>query len=230
MIYNAEKEKYSTTLSVERLESYIKSENDTIDDVMNRYADNIRISQALYPELSVLEVTLRNAIDFVLRKYISETWIEDEINNPTWLKPNDYKLLQQAYEKTEQECKSASKVRTAGKVIANLNFGFWTNLCAKKYSIKIWNKMYCFKGVFVNYPNTKPEIAVIAQKLYSIRKLRNRIFHYEQIFQYPEKTLSLYNLILELLSYLPQDDFNLIKKTSNFLYVYNEMMKNKSKI
>lgn len=89
--------------------------------------------------------------------------------------------------------------------------------------------MYCFKGVFVNYPNTKPEIAIISKKLYLIRKLRNRIFHYEQIFRYPEKTLQLYNIILELITYLPDDKIRVVEKTSMFLSVYNSILETKCK-
>lgn len=86
--------------------------------------------------------------------------------------------------------------------------------------------MSCFKGVFTNYPNNKPEIAVISKKLYIIRKLRNRIFHYEQIFKNPKKTLDLYNNILEVISYLPNDDLQILKRTSIFLHVYDNIMKN----
>lgn len=93
----------------------------------------------------------------------------------------------------------------------------------KKYNSKIWNKIYFFKGIFVNYPSKTQAIGVISQKLYAIRKLRNRVFHYEQIFRYPKKTLKLYNEILELLSYLPKDNLNVIQDTSSFLDLYNQL-------
>ena len=94
----------------------------------------------------------------------------------------------------------------------------------KKYSASIWNKKQCFKSVFVHYPNKRPEISIISKKLYAIRKLRNRIFHYEQIFKCPEKTLSLYNTIIEILSYLPTDGFNVVENNSSFLNIYNQIM------
>ena len=70
---------YASTLSVERLLSFKVDDNDTVDTLIQRYKTNLRISQALYPELSTLEVTLRNAIDTMLKTCISETWLEDEI-------------------------------------------------------------------------------------------------------------------------------------------------------
>jgi hypothetical protein len=225
MIINYELEKYSTTYSEERLSSFIYSEEDTIDDVKIRYNNNVKISQSLYPELCTLEIVLRNAINTALKSKISETWLEDELKNNTILKVEDYKLLLAAYEIAKKECLSKKQPLTMGKVIANLNFGFWTNICMKKYSASIWNKKQCFKSVFVNYPSKRPEISIIANKLYAIRKLRNRIFHYEQIFRYPSKTLELYNSIIEILSYLPTDNFNVVSNNSTFLNTYNELLK-----
>lgn len=167
---------------------------------------------------------MRNSIDCILQKYISQTWIEDEINNNVWLDKSEYNILVKTYNDTKDECNATSKDFTIGKVVANLNFGFWTNLCVKKYNSKIWNKPKCFYGVFVNYQK-KQSIKEIAKKLYTIRRFRNRVFHYEKIFKYPEKTLNLYNDILEMLSYLPNDNLEILKRTSTFLETYNKLMK-----
>lgn len=179
-----ELEKYASTYSVERLEAFIYSKEDTIEDVKLRYNQNVKISQSLYPELCSLEIILRNAINTALKSKISATWLEDEIKVNTLLKEEDYKLLISTYKSTIKECKSNNKPLTMGKIIAS----------------------------------------VIAKKLYAIRKLRNRIFHYEQIFRYPQKTLALYNDIIEVLSYLPSDKFAVLESNSNFLNVYNDLM------
>lgn len=217
-----ELEQYRTTLSIERLSSFVQSENDTLDCVLERYKNNIRISQALYPELSILEVTLRNAINSTLCKCISQTWLEDEIKQQKILLEQEHAKLLRAYNETLKEYKPQNF--TIGKVIANLNFGFWTGLCSKKYNSVIWTKKYCFKGVFVNYPtNNKETINPISTKLNSIRKLRNRIFHYEPVLA--KSILNKYNEIMEVLSYLPQGDISILKDTSNFLDIYNKVSK-----
>lgn len=223
MISEYELKKYEPTYSAERLRAFIYSSDDTIDDIIIRYKKNLKISQALYPELCTLEVILRNSINYVLKTHISETWLENEIENNTILDKNDYNLLINAYETTKKECKLSSKEITVGKIIANLNFGFWTNLCVKKYNSNIWNKRACFKGVFVNFPSAKNDITLISNKLYRIRKLRNRIFHYEQIFKYPAKTLEIYRYIQEIMSYLPKDEFNIITEISTFMELYQEL-------
>lgn len=220
-ITKEELEQFRTTLSVERLRSVIQSEDDTLDDVLIRYKNNIRISQALYPELSILEVTLRNAIHSMLCKCISETWLEDEIKQQKLLSKQEHDKLIKAYNDTQKEC--SSKTFTTGKVIANLTFGFWTNICSKKYSTKIWHKKECFRGVFINCPKAKLQINELSRKLTSIRKLRNRVFHYEPIFT--KSLLDKYNEILEVLSYLPQDKANILQETSTFLNLYNEVTK-----
>ena len=224
-MFNSENtDKYSTTYSTERLVSFAYTSNDTVCDVITNYSNNIKISQAIYPELCTLEVILRNAIDSTLKKYISETWLEDEVNNNILLDSSEYKILVKAYNDTKDECRISSKDFTVGKVVANLNFGFWTNLCVKKYNAKIWNKQKCFYGVFPNYPS-KYSINDIARKLYAIRRFRNRVFHYEKIFKYPNKTLNIYNDILEILAYLPNDELEILKRTSSFLNTYNSILK-----
>lgn len=213
---------YASTLSVERLLSFKVDDNDTIDTLIQRYKTNLRISQALYPELSTLEVTLRNAIDTMLKTCISETWLEDEIKQKRILTDHEHAKLITAYNDIKKEYDDSDF--SIGKVIANLNFGFWTNMCSKWYCSNIWNKGCCFKGVFVNYPSNVNQIGVIAAKLRSIRYLRNRIFHYEPIFKQPQNTLRMYNEIMEIISYLPSDDTNILKDTSTFINTYNQVL------
>ena len=220
-IKKEEPEKYASTISVERLLSFKQDDNDTIESLIARYQDNIRISQALYPELSILEVTLRNAINSTFCRHISETWIEEEIQQQKILADQEHSKLLRAYNETMKEYKQQRF--TIGKVIANLNFGFWTGLCSKRYSTKIWHKKECFRGVFTNYPSEAQQINMLSKKLTSIRKLRNRIFHYEPILT--KSLLNKYNEILEVMSYLPQDNSGILKNTSNFLDVYNKIAK-----
>lgn len=224
-ISKEELKKYASTLSVERLLSFKKNDNDTVEMLIQRYKTNLRISQALYPELSTLEVTLRNAIDTMLKSCISQTWLEDEIKQQHILTNHEHDKLIRAYNDTKSEYNKAEF--TIGKVIANLNFGFWTNLCSKKYNAVIWTKKGAFTGVFMNYPKgMQQQIHILSLRLRAIRNLRNRIFHYEPIFKNPHNTLKMYNEIREIISYLPGDDSNILQDTSNFLDIYNRALSN----
>lgn len=222
-ITKEELEKYASTISVERLLSFKQddNDNDTIECLIARYQDNIRISQALYPELSTLEITLRNAIDTMLRTCFSNTWLEDEVKQQSILLDHEHDLLLCAYNDVKQTYPDDF---TVGKVIANLTFGFWTNLCSKKYNAKIWTKKGAFKGVFINYPQgMQQQIHALSKRLRSIRNLRNRVFHYEPVFKKPLNTLKMYNEIMDILHYLPVDNAGIIQSTSTFLYVYNQL-------
>lgn len=216
-------EKYKADISIERLKSFIWNETDDYEDLLKRYKLNIKISQALYPELSILEVSLRNSIDNMLKTFISETWLENEIQQQNLLYDFEHECLIKAYNDIKKNYQQ--EFITRGKIIANLNFGFWTSICSKKYNSKIWTKKGYFKNVFVNYPKEKQQqIHDISKKLYSIRMLRNRIFHYEPILRKQNNLLLKYNEILEILSYLPNNFPNLLKDTSNFLSIYDELI------
>lgn len=118
-----ELKKYASTLSVERLLSFKHSDDDTIEVLIDRYKTNLRISQALYPELSTLEVTLRNAIDTMLKSCISESWLEDELHQQKILANHEHEMLLTAYNDIKKLY--SNKNFTIGKVIANLTFGFF---------------------------------------------------------------------------------------------------------
>lgn len=85
--------------------------------------------------------------------------------------------------------------------------------------------------MFVNYPkNKQQQIHYISKLLVSIRKLRNRVFHYEIILKDSSKLLVKYNEILEMLSYLPQNNPKILNATSNFLVIFDEVVSsNKAK-
>lgn len=79
--------------------------------------------------------------------------------------------------------------------------------------------------VFPNYPkNKKQSIADISSKLQKIRKLRNRIFHYEPIYKQYLTLINRYDEILEILSYLPQDSMRVIEQTCRFKDIYNQVI------
>ncbi len=209
-------EKYRATLGIERLKSFgYGLENIAEELLIKMYELNIRTSQALYPALSIVEIQLRNAIDTMLQTIFSKTWLEDELKAQTLLENYDYENLKKAYKKLKR--KYGKEKITHGKLISELNLGFWVNLCSKKYNPKIWTKKGAFRGVFVDYPKDKREkIHEISEKLTKIKKLRNRVFHYEPILYKKEKFSVIYNIICEIIAYLPKDNSGIFERTNNF--------------
>lgn len=224
-ISEQELEIYRKTVSVERLKSFsVHNKNIvTLKDLKEYYIANIMISQAFYPILSTIEITLRNAIDTTFKNLLGENWLEQEYLNNNILHQQDYNKFKISYEKIQDKYKDKY---TPGKVIAELHFGFWTTLCSKRYNARIWTKKGFFKGVFENYPKSKQQqIHDIAVKLNKIRNFRNRIFHYEPIIRDDYDIKCMYLLIEEVLNYLPKDNLEIIKKTSEFKKVYNKLNK-----
>jgi len=219
-------EKYRATIGVERLKSFgYGQENVTEEYLLQMYELNLKTSQSLYPALSMVEIHLRNAIDTMMQTLFSETWLEDEIKEQRILLNYDHNKLLQAYETLQSKYKEEDI--THGKLISELTFGFWVNLCSKKYNPIIWTKKGTFRGVFVDYPKDKKErIHEISDKLNKIKKLRNRIFHYEPILHKKDKFGVLYNDICKMISYLPKDNSGIYEKTNNFPYELAQMLYN----
>jgi hypothetical protein len=93
----------------------------------------------------------------------------------------------------------AKKELTADRIISELSFGFWTSLFSKPYDQKIWNKHT--KQMFPNMLRKDRNRRVLSSKINTIRYFRNRIFHFEQIFD--KQNLSEVHLdIFEIIKWL----------------------------
>lgn len=221
-------------LSRERLETYRQSPTDSIDTLVQRYLYNIELSQFLYPALSLLEVTLRNHLNTAIDNFIRPNWLLDEAKTttPSILLPFEHGLLMQAYQNLSKPYynKAGTLIQrtiTAGKLIAELNFGFWVNLCNDKYNPTIWmKKPTIFDEVFPyfdsfmtkNSPNAKrhKRLNKVTSKLVPILRLRNRVFHHEPVFNHPSGLEKCYADIEELLFYLSLESSQYLIEISKF--------------
>ncbi len=82
--------------SENRLNSYKYDNSDSNSIILERYLHNIEISKALYPLLSILEVSLRNRINQAIETVIKPDWLLKEINQQIILFPNERKKLLEA--------------------------------------------------------------------------------------------------------------------------------------
>jgi len=146
---------------------------------MQEYKENINMSNSFYVSLSILEVTLRNAINTQFVTFYGQNWI---MNEAQFLQSDALIKIAHAKEKLE---KRDEKV-THAKLTAELTFGFWTSLFQKPYD-KIM-RLQTLRGIFSNLPRQSKPIdrKLISSKLNHIRKFRNRIFHFEKIINKDE--------------------------------------------
>jgi abortive infection bacteriophage resistance protein len=172
-------------LSPERFQSYLhRSGGDKLKAVY-LYERNTYLSEALYGVIQALEITLRNSIHRVFSTAYTPEWY-DKIN--VFEAPLDT-MLRDAQVRTAARGSSV----TAGRIVAELNLGFWTALTAAKYEKTLWvpHLHEVFSRALKKTKNGNSQISLVKidraeihSHLDEIRFLRNRIAHHEPILRF----------------------------------------------
>ncbi len=185
-------EKIIKSISTERFEPYAKRTN-TDEEALRLYQENIKESKRFYPMLSILEVILRNKIN--------ESCIL-HFQNDNWILQNLPPELSKQIKEIKDKLKKSKKEITNSRVLAELNFGFWTILFNRKYAKIFWKPLH---RIFVNAPKTNRKRTDISSKLNHIRTFRNRIYHYEPIIWNEEVLNQKRKEMLQLIHWLDVD-------------------------
>jgi hypothetical protein len=178
------------SISKSRLSTYGDSTSKEIDRIKN-YILNAKISENFYFLLQNLEVSLRNAIYESFKLHYGDKkdfFFLYETDSRQRYKGRKEKHSRECWKmicSAKYNIINSSSTISDGKIIAELNFGFWTKLLAStdsKYT-NMWRKI--FGDVFPHYTITQSvdhDKILIGQEIDKIRDLRNRMFHYEPIF------------------------------------------------
>lgn len=211
--------------SYPRISRYLAATANNNQRAIKLYKHNLKISQSFYNILSILEVVLRNKISEKLSSHFSDPdWIITQKTgfmvhprlshiHPVTGRMVHNHFLKKSVEKAEDKLTRRGVTITTGKIIADQNFGFWTELFERTFYIIL-------SGVPIQIFNHLPagtSRVDILNRLSKIRKFRNRISHHEPIcfnattidFTYAE---DVYNTIIELLNWI---DPNLTKFTAD---------------
>jgi len=161
-------------ISKERLEPYLSRHKEDFNKAISHYKSNILISEAFYPLLTILEVSLRNSIDYQLTKHFNDRkWFE----NIAFVRIASHFQIDRISE-AKANILSEKKEITPGRIVSELSFGFWTSLFDSRFEMTLW------KSLRLSFPNCPKQIRkrkTMSSKFNAIRKLRNRIFHHEAI-------------------------------------------------
>ena len=130
------------------------------------YLQNAALGGAFHGPLQTLEVTLRNAVHNALTDSHGEFWFD----SPLLLRGIEQNRVKKASQKIRKQ-------RTAGRVVAELNLGFWVGLFSKAYDKNLWRSD--LHQMFSPQPNRKN----LHNQLDRLRTLRNRVVHHEPIMQ-----------------------------------------------
>ncbi len=173
-------------ISAPRLQTYeAVCLNDT-KRALKAYQTNIRLSQAFYPLLTIVEVILRNAINEEITNHFSDSnWLITQqagfmvdpsltsIDRRTG-QPKHNHFLKKSVEKSIRKIGAGY---TQGKIISTLEFGFWTAFFDNyHYRILTGSPIRIFSRLPVGTNR-----AMVFDKLTRIRDFRNRIYHNEPI-------------------------------------------------
>lgn len=191
-------------ISYPRFNEYLHQKNHNVKDAYQLYLTNIELSEALYPVLSVLEISLRNAIHRQLSSYFNDSY---------WFKNKLPVEFQKAVKKAEQNIRFQQKIITPDRIVSELSFGFWNRLFNRHYAKLLWKPL---RTIFIHLPKKQRRRDTIDDSLYRIRTLRNRVYHYEPIFRNLHYLELVYKEIYSFLSWLHHNLPDVLKKTDRF--------------
>lgn len=169
-----------------RLKTYKNSLSSSNKEIIGKYVWNVKLSEVFYFLLKNLEISLRNAVyDAYKNKYPRKNLFY--INQKDRYKRKEFHAIGswRMLKVVKLNLIDNKKPITDDRIISELNFGFWTKLLLDNHRNyrDMWRDI--LTDVFPLMPIEKSidqEKKNIAKKLDNIRRFRNRIFHYEPIF------------------------------------------------
>jgi len=163
--------KVGQRLTPDRLSSYMDVTGGNLPQALDLYKWNIALSGALFEAIAVVEVVVRNEMDNNLK-----TWAQSLGADWMDIAPLDEKGRADVAKARSRNIKNPSH----GKVLAELNFGFWRFLVANRYLHTIW--IPTMDGAFPNLGGHPGERrGKVERSIERLWFLRNRIGHHEPI-------------------------------------------------
>jgi len=174
--------------------------------VFASYIWNTAISECLCPLLHGLEVTLRNSINDAAVAAFGERWFDN--------------LLKDHERATLTKLKNSLNVQTLtpGQFISGVTLGFWASLFLSRYEQVLWPRL--LRDVLPHMPRRPRTRQNVYDRIEKIRKLRNRVYHYEPIFHWKDIDKQ-HDEILEMIGWLNQPMLEVAKMLDRFPVVYS---------
>jgi hypothetical protein len=216
--------KVRTHLSSARINRYLIATGNNNQRAVKLYKHNLKVSQSFMPILSILEVAIRNGLNTILTAHFTDPdWVINEKNgfmshasltyhNRLTNRIVHNHFLKKSVEKSEHKLTKYGLPLSAGKIISDQNFGFWTELFELTF-YRILNGRPI--QIFTNLPANTNRIDVMT-RLNKIRNFRNRISHSEPIcfsnntIDFSE-AIDVHNTIIELLNWIDPELERFIK-------------------
>jgi hypothetical protein len=164
-------------ISVDRLAPYKLAADGELSAALDLYQWNAEVSAAFWVVLGHLEILVRNA----MHEQLTALSVSRR-TGPDWYLALAGDLSSEAYATITDARRHATangRAETAGRVVAELPFGFWRYLLASRYERTLWRtRLY---RAFPGQGRRQPVYARLA----GLHQLRNRIAHHEPIHNRP---------------------------------------------
>ena len=181
-------------ITPERLSSYLAACADDLDEAMLLYDWNSRVSGALHEDIGRFEVVFRNALDRALREYgQAQGWTTEWYDRTELFPGKKGRTTSNQINKAKRQAvhlldngrgRDADGNILPGKIVAELTFGFWRYLCARRYLTSMW--VPALAAAFEHHPETDNAARVLADvedRVQRVHFLRNRVAHHEPLHQ-----------------------------------------------
>jgi hypothetical protein len=173
----------ATRLTADRLRSYLAATGGDLEAAIGLYDWNTQIGAALHEDIGRLEVVFRNALDVALVSYGSAqgwptVWYD---RRPLFPGRHGRRALEDIVAARGRATRRG-RPEAHGKVVAELNLGFWRYLCTPPYLTSLWVPALADAFPHHREPGDPRTIRRdVEDRIQRLHFLRNRIAHHEPI-------------------------------------------------
>ena len=206
---------FEKVFSEKRMERYFILYPNDESRAVKHYQSNIKLTEAFYTSLSVLEVALRNALSRELKTMTGrDDWYVIFANTPGLTNLNKY--ITQA----SKQIVGRHEQITTSKIIAELTLGFWVSLLNAEYERLLWKDL---RRAFPYIPKKDRKRKNVSAPLNRFRAFRNRVFHNESICWNMKKVQEIHDELLLVLEWINMDLPEWLKEIDRFENVQEQI-------
>lgn len=197
-------------LHTERINAY-RQDGAAHDVTLGRYMLNMALSESLYPALQFAEIALRNAVHRELTARCSTVaWVDSPLAQLTLWQQDKVVEAKAALARNR-------KPLSPGRIIAELNFGFWTGFFNKAHA-RTGIGSFLSRNAFPHAPAPEQYQNRLDRRWQDIRDLRNRVFHHERILHWRDLDRR-HQAILEIIAWMSPELHEFVKAHDRFVLI-----------
>lgn len=171
---------FEQAFSPPRLGKFLFSVKGSQPEALALYKLNIELSECLFGIMSIFEVVLRNHIDRYYRQYFNDyEWLKNQCGQGRLFSHPSF--IHSGFESRTKILTTIAQLGrryTHDRLVAELNFGFWTYMFAP-IQFRVGGQW--LHKIYTHRPKGTSQ-GQIFNELDEVRNLRNRIAHHEPLF------------------------------------------------